>query len=406
MIRSDIWGPARVSNLNGTRWFVTFIDDHTRVCWVYLMKEKSEVCAIFQNFHKLVLNILQSSICILRTDNGREYFSYPFTQYLTTNGIFHQSTCPYTPQQNGVAERKNCYLLEVARSLMFTSSTPNRYWGEAILTAAYLSNRLPTKVLKYQTPLNNLMTTFPYVRILTTLTPKVFGCMVYVYQTSPNRHKLEPKSFKCIFIGYSPTQKEYKCYCPTSQKFYVSCDVIFDETIFYHTGTASLVEESHWDPTISMPITLPISSTTTYDSPTAVCSQPAMIEHNNSQPSAATSPISYHNPNELGEIDLREELSPEKQLKVYSRKPKNPAPQISQLLEPEIGPENEEKGTAASSDLDLPIAVRKGVRSCVKYPISNHLNYSKLSPQFRAFTVTMGKASIPSNIHEALSDTN
>ena len=69
-------GPARVSNLNGGRWFVTFIDDHTRVCWVYLMKEKFEVCAIFQNFHKLVLNVFQSSICILRTDNGREYFSH------------------------------------------------------------------------------------------------------------------------------------------------------------------------------------------------------------------------------------------------------------------------------------------------------------------------------------------
>ena len=82
--------------------------------------------------------------------------------------------CPYTPQQNGIAERKNRLLLEVARFLMFTSSTPNRYWEEAILTAAYLINRLPTKVLKYQTPLNNMITTFPYVRILNTITPKVF----------------------------------------------------------------------------------------------------------------------------------------------------------------------------------------------------------------------------------------
>ena len=80
LIHNDIWGPTRISSLFGARWIVTFIDDHTRVCWVYLMKEKFEVCAVFQIFHKLILNVFQSSICILRTDNGREYFSYTFTQ--------------------------------------------------------------------------------------------------------------------------------------------------------------------------------------------------------------------------------------------------------------------------------------------------------------------------------------
>ena len=143
---------------------------------------------------------------------------------------------------------------------MFTSSTPNKYWGETVLTASYLINRLPTKVLKYQTSLHNLMTIFPHVRILNTLPPKVFGCVVYIYENNPNRHKLEPRVFKCIFIGYSPTQKGYKCYCPTSQKFFVSCDVTFVEDEFYHSSTPLQVGENHWDPTTPMPISLPIPS--------------------------------------------------------------------------------------------------------------------------------------------------
>ena len=93
----------------------------------------------------------------------------------------------------------------MARSLMFTSSMPNKYWGEAILKATYLINRLPSKVLKYQAPLHNLTSIFPHARVLNTLPPKVLGCVVYVHQTSPKQHKLEPRALKCIFIGYSPT---------------------------------------------------------------------------------------------------------------------------------------------------------------------------------------------------------
>ena len=110
---------------------------------------------------------------------------------------------------------------------MFTSYVPNRYWGEAVLTAVYLINRMPSKVLKYQTPLHNLTSVFPHVQILNNLPPKVFGCVVYVYQTSPSRHKLDPRALKCIFIGYPPTQKGYKCFCPTSQKVLISCNVTF-----------------------------------------------------------------------------------------------------------------------------------------------------------------------------------
>ena len=80
LVHSDIWGPSRTSNLTNTRWFITFINDHTRICWVFLMKDKLEACLVFQNFHLMIKNVFQTQIHLLRTDNGREYFSNDFNK--------------------------------------------------------------------------------------------------------------------------------------------------------------------------------------------------------------------------------------------------------------------------------------------------------------------------------------
>ncbi|KAG8473962.1 hypothetical protein CXB51_033910 [Gossypium anomalum] len=154
LIHSDLWGASQVKNITKARWFITFIDDHTRVCWIYLLKEKSEVSRVLQNFHSMVRTQFNSNIHTLRTDNGREYFNSILSPYLSEQGIIHQSSCPDTPQQNGVSERKNRHLVAVARALMFTMGVPKYLWGEAVLTACYLINRLPSKVLNFQTPLH------------------------------------------------------------------------------------------------------------------------------------------------------------------------------------------------------------------------------------------------------------
>ena len=227
IIHSDVWGPSRVSNITGARWFVSFIDDHTRITWIFLMKEKSEVTQIFKNFNKMIQNQFQTKIQILRTDNGKEYFNSILGNYLVSEGIVHQSSCVETPQQNGVSERKNRHLLEVARSLMFSSNVPKHFWGEAVLTAAYLINRLPSRVLRFQTPCQVLLKTYPDTRLLSHIPTRMFGCSVFVHINQQNRSKLNPKSVKCIFVGYSPTQKEYKCYSPANKRFYISMDITF-----------------------------------------------------------------------------------------------------------------------------------------------------------------------------------
>lgn len=127
LIHSDIWGPSRVNNINGAKWFISFIDDHTRISWVFLMKQKSEAGKIIQNFVLFIRNQFNTTIKTLRTDNGMEYLDKTVQVFLVSQGIHHQTSCTYTPQQNGVAERKNRHLLEVTRSIMFTKNVPSFY---------------------------------------------------------------------------------------------------------------------------------------------------------------------------------------------------------------------------------------------------------------------------------------
>ena len=126
-IHSNVWGPTQTTSLSGSHWFVTFIDCCTRMTWVYLLKAKSDVFSCFQSFHKMVCTQFDAKIKILRTGNGIEYMNGRFGSYLESHAIIHQTSYPYTSAQNGVAERKNRHLLEVARSLMFTMNLPKPY---------------------------------------------------------------------------------------------------------------------------------------------------------------------------------------------------------------------------------------------------------------------------------------
>ncbi|RVW74752.1 Retrovirus-related Pol polyprotein from transposon TNT 1-94 [Vitis vinifera] len=173
-------------------------------------------------------------------------------EFLAQEGIVHLSSCVDTPQQNGIAERKNRHLLEVARSLMFSMNVPKLFWGQAVLTAAYLINRMPSRVLKFQTPCQTLLKSFPTTRLISTVPPKIFGCSVFVHINQQHRSELDPRSLKCIFLGYSSNQKGYKCYSSVTRKFYNSMDVTFFETQPYYPkndiqGENSTQEYQFWD---------------------------------------------------------------------------------------------------------------------------------------------------------------
>ncbi|CAL8115745.1 unnamed protein product [Prunus armeniaca] len=152
---------------------------------------------------------------VFRTDNGGEYVNNTLASFFCAQGIIHQTTTPFTPQQNGVSERKNRQLLEVARSLMLDMSVPHHLWGHAVLSAAYLINRTPSRVLDFKTP-HDVSGDHVSPVSISKLPPKVFGCVAYVHVYSHQRSKLDPCALRCVFIGYSSTQKEVPYYVSPS----------------------------------------------------------------------------------------------------------------------------------------------------------------------------------------------
>ena len=350
LVHTDVWGPCRTTSILGFQYFVTFIDDYSRCTWLFLMKNRAELFSIFQKFYTEIQTQFNISIRVLRSDNAREYFSAQFTSFMSHHGILHQSSCAHTPQQNGVAERKNRHLVETARTLLLHSHVPFRFWGDAVLTACYLINRMPSSVLHDQIPHSLLFPDQP----LYFLPPRVFGCTCFVHILTPGQDKLSAKAMKCLFLGYSRLQKGYRCYSLETHRYFISADVtFFEDSPFFSTTSESLP--------VSEVLPLPIISP-----PDAVPSRPLQVYHRRHRVAV---------PPSLAEV-------PADSLPIPSA---SPAP-------------------ALPSPNDLPIAVRKGTRSTRNpHPIYNFLSYHRLSSPYSAFVSAISSVSLPKSTHEALS---
>ncbi|KAM1496365.1 hypothetical protein ACFXTO_030979 [Malus domestica] len=224
LIHSDVCGPMQTSSLSGNRYFITFIDDFSRMCWVYFLRNKSEAFYVFKKFKAMVE--LQSGYHVkkLRTDRGGEFNSNEFGKFCEDLGIERQLTIAYSPQQNGVAERKNRTIVEMAKCMIFEKELPNNLWCEAVNTSVYLLNRSPTKAVKNTTPFEKFSGRKPGVKHL-----KVFGSVCYSLIPGNLRHKLEETSVMGVCIGYGTCEKGYRVLNPLTQKVLLSRDVIFDE---------------------------------------------------------------------------------------------------------------------------------------------------------------------------------
>jgi len=141
-------------------------------------------------------------IQVLRSYNGGEFVNKSMQEFLRENGLIHQTSCPNTPQQNGVAERKNRKLLEMTRAMIFYAQVPTRFWPEAVATSAYLLNKVPSQTLNHRTPIQILatQTNIPPVQMLP---PRVFGYFVFVHISEANKTKFDPCADKCVFVGYA-----------------------------------------------------------------------------------------------------------------------------------------------------------------------------------------------------------
>ncbi|KAJ9537911.1 hypothetical protein OSB04_030644 [Centaurea solstitialis] len=224
IIHTDVCGPFSHVARGGYRYFITFTDDFSRYGYVYLMRHKSETFEKFKEYQNEVQNLLDKRIKFLRSDRGGEYLSDEFDNHLMECGIVSQLTPPYTPQMNGVSERRNRTLLDMVRTMMGHSSLPVSFWGHALETAAHILNRAPTKSVE-KTPYELWKGKKPNISFL-----KIWGCEVYVKR--PTSEKLKPKSDKCFFVGYPKTTVGYYFYNPEENKVFVARNGKFLEEKF------------------------------------------------------------------------------------------------------------------------------------------------------------------------------
>lgn len=228
-IHSDVCGPMSYSSLGGARFITTFKDEFSGRTGVFFMKNKSEMPSHFESFRTMLENQTGNKIKTLRTDSAGEYESGKFTSRLAELGIKHETSAPYSPQQNGVAERENRTLLEMARCMIHSSKTkiPLWIWGEAVAYAAYILNRIPS----------NKSTKSPY-ETWTGRKPnlfhiRTFGSRTFVHIPDARRTKLEAKCVEGVLVGFCENTKAYRVYIPSQRRVAVSRDVIIDETIGY-----------------------------------------------------------------------------------------------------------------------------------------------------------------------------
>jgi transposase InsO family protein len=196
VVHSDVCGPFPVRAIGGFRYFVTFIDDFTGYTTTYLIKKKAEVFARFKVFIKQMETRYQLKLAILRTDNGGEYCGSEFKKYCTDSGITHQKTVPHTPNQNGVAERMNRTLLELARTMLSSGKMSLHFWGHAIQHATTIRNHSPTSSINGKIPIQVLTGQDPdYLHF------KPFGCPAYGNIVTELRSKLGKTAVYGRFVG-------------------------------------------------------------------------------------------------------------------------------------------------------------------------------------------------------------
>lgn len=225
IVHTDIVGPFRTQSVNGAKYFITFIDDRSRWCEVYFLKQKSGALEAFKMYQTQVERVTGKKIKYLQSDNGKEYCNAEMDTFLRNQGIQRRLSVVRTPQQNGVAERFNRTLVEMARCLLLQSNLSDMFWADAVATACHLRNRCPSRSINGDTPyqrwFNRDKMSLNYLR--------AFGSTVYVLDKDPAKGKLSDRSMKGIFIGYPRETKGYRIWLPESRRFIVARDVKFIE---------------------------------------------------------------------------------------------------------------------------------------------------------------------------------
>ncbi|RVW49190.1 Retrovirus-related Pol polyprotein from transposon TNT 1-94 [Vitis vinifera] len=314
-----------------------------------------------------------AKVRVLRSDNGGEYQSSDLQKYLEGHDIIHQTTCSNTPQQNGVAERKNRHLLEVVRASLIAAKMPISYWGEAITSAAYLINRVPSSSINFQTPLQAL-TNVVVAPTIPNLPPRVFGCVAFVHLHKHQRTKLTSHALQCVFVGYALHKKGYRCYHPPTRQMYITMDVVFHEDSMYFSSESELQGEYHKE-----------IQTLDYD------------YHISKENESGQSELVNQ---EAGELDMSGQQFGSED--VFTEIP-NQSLSVEDVLNLEPDPFMKRLPHRHNRSIPKPTYVPE-LSTKVKYPMSNYVSNHRLSESNKSFVNQLSTVAIPNSVQEALAD--
>lgn len=240
-ISSDICGPFQTPTIGQQKYFLTFVCNRSAFTWVYLLREKSQILDKFVEFSTMIKTQFNTSIKILRSDNGGEYKSKKLEDFCKSRGILQKFTPSYTPELNGIAERMNRTLVESARCMLEHADLPKEYWGEAVIAANHIRMRMPTRAYQEKkSPFQMLYGIKPSVSHF-----RVFGCEAFAHVPQEKRQKLDAKATRCRLVGYDVFSQGYRLEELATGRIIISRNVQFNEENFPKDSEVDIVETQH-----------------------------------------------------------------------------------------------------------------------------------------------------------------
>ena len=230
LIHMDLWGPSSVVSAGGARYFMSLIDDYSRYTTLFILKTKNEALPKFKEFNTLMKNRYGEGVVAIRSDNGTEFCSKEFDNYLKTEGIEHQLTNTYSPEMNGVAERINRTIIEGVRSVLVETNLPKNLWAELTMAFVYLKNRFPHKKLGYKTPYVLWHEHGFSVRHLRRIGSKCYVNIPFKKRTS----KLNRVAWEGVLVGYATHTRGFRVWNPVTGLVDESKHVTIDELTLYN----------------------------------------------------------------------------------------------------------------------------------------------------------------------------
>nr|GEX96850.1 retrovirus-related Pol polyprotein from transposon TNT 1-94 [Tanacetum cinerariifolium] len=223
LLHMDHYGPMRTESVNGKKYILIIVDSYSRFTWVKFLRSKDEASDFIIKFLKMIQVRLKVPIRHIRTDNGIEFVNQTLSDYDEEVGISHETSVACSSQQNGVVERRNCTLIEAARTMLIYAQALLFLWAEAMATTCYTQNRSIIRLRHEKTPYELLHNKLPDLSFL-----HMFGALCYMTNDSENLEKLQPKADIGIFIGYEPTKKAFRIYNRRTRRIVETIHVDFD----------------------------------------------------------------------------------------------------------------------------------------------------------------------------------